>query len=392
MVFVNAQKYACESCVKGHRSSACHHVDRPLFQVRRKGRPVSQCAECRNARKASKFHGRCSCDPNTDAKTARATFGRGPSSHPVPAFPNGIKDILESMDSTPSKTANPKQKINTLLNPCACQDVYNCSCKPIKVDPPVKSKCCCGPRPNSPSTHPPVSQGPSLAPILPIIPDTTQGLENSEYDPGADEVIDAFRTAETSRQQSSLTIPNLEAITSIAGSGCTCGVTCECPGCVEHNIAPSSSSVAQGMHTAECCAGCVDNLGTDGSLDSGKLNSFFRMAASLPAPPPKAAALERPRLNPPTTIGATTQEAPSLNPFDVRVFPVALLRQQHPNQDQLSAYFGLVQVPKLQCCQGQCCCPPGRCHCLEGCNGDHCARESPTPALRGRGCCSSVRS
>jgi len=395
MVFVNAQKYACESCIKGHRSSACHHVDRPLFLVRRKGRPVSQCADCRNARKASKFHGRCSCDAHPENNIQKTTLGRASTSQLIPAFPNGIRDLLESMDPTPSKKANPKQKINTLLNPCTCKDVYNCSCKPAKTLPPVESTCCCGPsaRPTTSPTSSNPSRGPSLAPILSSSSNSIQGHVNTGDDSGANEITQVFRAAEASRQPS-LTIPNLETISSIAGSGCTCGVTCECPGCAEHNVPPSSSTVAQGIHKAECCGGCVDHIGTiehTGS-DSDKLNRFFRMAAALPTPPPKAPASEHPWLSAPTTSGSTSVDAPSLNPFDVRVFPPALFRQQHPNQEQFSAYFGLVQIPRLQCCQGQCICPPGRCLCAEGCNGNSCARERSATGSGGRGCCSPLQS
>ncbi|GAW09197.1 ACE transcription factor 2 [Lentinula edodes] len=37
MVFVNSKKFACEACIKGHRSSTCSHTDRPLFEVKKKG-------------------------------------------------------------------------------------------------------------------------------------------------------------------------------------------------------------------------------------------------------------------------------------------------------------------------------------------------------------------
>lgn len=40
MITYQGQKYACIICMRGHRSSACEHRDRPLLQVRRRGRPV----------------------------------------------------------------------------------------------------------------------------------------------------------------------------------------------------------------------------------------------------------------------------------------------------------------------------------------------------------------
>ncbi|KAF8508754.1 copper fist DNA binding domain-containing protein [Gautieria morchelliformis] len=61
MVFVNSQKYACASCIKGHRSSSCHHTDRPLFEIKKKGRPVSQCDKCRDLRSSKRMHVKCNC-------------------------------------------------------------------------------------------------------------------------------------------------------------------------------------------------------------------------------------------------------------------------------------------------------------------------------------------
>ncbi|KIY45277.1 hypothetical protein FISHEDRAFT_23515, partial [Fistulina hepatica ATCC 64428] len=50
-----------QSCIKGHRSSSCSHNDRPLFEVKRKGRPPSQCQRCRELRKSRKYHSKCTC-------------------------------------------------------------------------------------------------------------------------------------------------------------------------------------------------------------------------------------------------------------------------------------------------------------------------------------------
>ncbi|KAH9917374.1 copper fist DNA binding domain-containing protein, partial [Epithele typhae] len=60
-VLVNDKKFACESCIKGHRSSGCQHTERPLFEVKKKGRPVSQCTNCRELRKTKRMHNKCNC-------------------------------------------------------------------------------------------------------------------------------------------------------------------------------------------------------------------------------------------------------------------------------------------------------------------------------------------
>ncbi|EJU01664.1 hypothetical protein DACRYDRAFT_36073, partial [Dacryopinax primogenitus] len=49
------------TCIKGHRSSTCGHTDRPLFEIKRKGRPQTQCEHCRRLRKTRQVHVRCDC-------------------------------------------------------------------------------------------------------------------------------------------------------------------------------------------------------------------------------------------------------------------------------------------------------------------------------------------
>lgn len=80
-MYINGVKYACSTCIKvcgyfllkfihflhsyqlfqGHRSSHCSHVDRPLFEIRKKGRPVTQCSYCRDLRKTKQVHIKCAC-------------------------------------------------------------------------------------------------------------------------------------------------------------------------------------------------------------------------------------------------------------------------------------------------------------------------------------------
>ncbi|ORX87518.1 copper-fist-domain-containing protein, partial [Basidiobolus meristosporus CBS 931.73] len=61
MVLINGIKYACETCIRGHRSSSCSHLKRQLFEIKKKGRPVTQCEHCRELRKTKKIHVKCIC-------------------------------------------------------------------------------------------------------------------------------------------------------------------------------------------------------------------------------------------------------------------------------------------------------------------------------------------
>ncbi|KAK9241173.1 hypothetical protein V1525DRAFT_392335 [Lipomyces kononenkoae] len=57
MLLVDGEKYACIRCIRGHRSSTCKHKERPLVQVRKRGRPASDC----NHRLAVLPDGTCEC-------------------------------------------------------------------------------------------------------------------------------------------------------------------------------------------------------------------------------------------------------------------------------------------------------------------------------------------
>jgi len=57
----DGSKWACSSCLKGHRVSGCNHTDRELTLVPKKGRPVTQCHHCRLERKKRSAHVKCDC-------------------------------------------------------------------------------------------------------------------------------------------------------------------------------------------------------------------------------------------------------------------------------------------------------------------------------------------
>ncbi|KAK9240690.1 copper fist DNA binding domain-containing protein [Lipomyces kononenkoae] len=83
MVFIDGVKYACETCIRGHRVTTCTHKDRPLTMIKPKGRPVSQCPHCREARKNHALHTKCDC---TDHKS-----GSSPSKSVTCGCPHGGK-------------------------------------------------------------------------------------------------------------------------------------------------------------------------------------------------------------------------------------------------------------------------------------------------------------
>ena len=170
--------------------------------------------------------------------------------------------------------------------------------------------------------------GPDLAPILYTIPSS----------PLASTSIPDFPS-----------MPPMSEFTSFAGSGCTCGVKCACPGCAEHQSISFTNH--ERRDCADGCGACIDpSLGMVlPSLDNfpigtSILDRFFATAAALPPPP-------------------THRKTSSyhLDPMDTSVYSSSMGQQNFP--------FGSVNLPKLECCGGQCNCPDGRCSCRTSCVG-----------------------
>ncbi|OZJ01770.1 hypothetical protein BZG36_05076 [Bifiguratus adelaidae] len=87
MVYLNGVKLACSTCVKGHRSSACQHPHRPLFEIKKKGRPVTQCMTCRELRKTKQVHIKCMCrDQIKESNDALRAY---------PSLPDGLEDLVK---------------------------------------------------------------------------------------------------------------------------------------------------------------------------------------------------------------------------------------------------------------------------------------------------------
>jgi hypothetical protein len=93
MVFISSTKYACETCIKGHRSSNCKHTDRPLFEIKKKGRPVTQCEHCRELRRTKQVHVKCICESRDD--TAKPSEPKKIAPTKNAAFPNGLPEAME---------------------------------------------------------------------------------------------------------------------------------------------------------------------------------------------------------------------------------------------------------------------------------------------------------
>ncbi|KAF4623222.1 hypothetical protein D9613_002010 [Agrocybe pediades] len=397
MVYVNSQKFACESCIKGHRSSSCHHTDRPLFEIKKKGRPVSQCTKCRELRQSKKFHSKCTCNHQSESAPAMQPLASGSGSKTrrfipiVPALPNGLRDVL------PASTARPpdsRQRVDALLNPCDCKSVWKCKCSSHKAPAPASSlpgptatkgtdalsalahvaalQCCPSPPPKSSSlpgkvvvTEDNISRPTRFRSPSPVYTSSKRQKQDKLYrNPSPGPALapllytDSLPEPRPTKVPDFPLMPPMSSISSLAGSGCTCGFQCSCPGCVEHR--GKAQANPDRKDCADGCGTCIDhslgmslpsaNVGTAGdSSKSGTsiLDRFFARAAALP-PPPAYRKMTSNGIDPMDTTRYTDFSRPQgTSAFD----------------------FGVVQLPKLECCGGQCNCPAGRCTCRVSCAG-----------------------
>ncbi|KAG1738598.1 copper fist DNA binding domain-containing protein [Suillus paluster] len=359
MVHINDKKFACESCIKGHRSSSCHHSERPLFEVKKKGRPVSQCTTCRELRHSKRFHSKCTCNPREVVDKIPIPAAR-PDKKP--------KRFMPASTSSSLRPANARQTVDSLLNPCHCNYVWQCRCRSV---PPTGSP--------APATESSPNGLAILAKAAAMFHDdivsypTTQCPEESTVSSKSccskdarptevNTIIPSTRfdlppvhiyTPVLTTSSSSMTVPDFpvippfSAFKSIAGSGCTCGLRCSCPGCKEHR-----GPVHASKDCADGCTHCVDHSAgvelptlEQGAGGNSMVDQFFARAASLPIPP------------------VNRKVGVEFDPTDVTIYPVDLFTEER------GAAFGLVTVPKLECCGGRCGCPYGGCGCGQSCDG-----------------------
>ncbi|QRV84634.1 metal-binding regulatory protein cuf1 [Ceratobasidium sp. AG-Ba] len=259
MIFVNDKKYACETCIKGHRSSSCQHTERALFEIKKKGRPVTQCDHCRELRKTKQVHVRCSCDskPDTSVAAPKAPGAKKGSRLPAEAaYPNGLTPGVAGVATSPA--------------PAKQQHAATCSCGK------GESCHCCVPRKaaTKPSGHtPPPVYASGHTPNNPHPPHQHHQHAYAPYARPARHSTDTHSLNLHPNSSSNLGLP--ANIASTPGAmyrvgPCACGTTCACPECAHHRQQPHShqpqqtAQPVQGHGGEPCpvrCANCFDCAG-----------------------------------------------------------------------------------------------------------------------------------
>ncbi|KAK2761743.1 hypothetical protein FQN54_001571 [Arachnomyces sp. PD_36] len=121
-MLIDGEKYACEACVRGHRVSSCHHSDRPLSYVHKKGRPVTQCQHCRGGRKSKSTHVKCECGEKTHTKVECTAPGNKREQTSGGAVGEAICERLSE------QAVDVVSDHDTVQNQCCCSHGERCTC------------------------------------------------------------------------------------------------------------------------------------------------------------------------------------------------------------------------------------------------------------------------
>ncbi|SAL96502.1 hypothetical protein [Absidia glauca] len=191
----NSFSTLCEmlaTCIKGHRATHCKHKDRPMVEIKKKGRPATQCPRCRELRVVRQLHVKCSCYEEQELKRARTVIDQDSkminklvidiskanlraiaprpkqlADHPLQQKPPFISDqnIL-----SPSPYAFPSPRTSSSspslsppappMSPCTNLSVVSPSTpqkhdlpKPISLSPAPTTASCCSSSPSSSSSN-----------------------------------------------------------------------------------------------------------------------------------------------------------------------------------------------------------------------------------------------
>ncbi|KAL0952479.1 hypothetical protein HGRIS_006743 [Hohenbuehelia grisea] len=280
------------------------------------------------------------------------------------------------MEGTPSSLTPFAFSVDTLLNPCKCKSIRRCKCRNssagddrqagLETLARAAALCCAGE--SNQAASPKVGSRPPTPPGN--APKRRKRTTPASFSSVSGDTLSLPPITPFSAIIPPA-MPPMSKIDSLAGSGCTCGFTCACPGCEEHQAPGSSGSSTSRRRCADGCGNCVDPSltalpGLGPPPGSSILDQFYARAASLPEP----------------STSRRMGGGWTLDPTNVLVYPSSAL-----TTTERSAAFGLVNVPKLECCAGKCGCPNGRCGCgtnCDGCCADHGGElgrsDSPTVA------------
>ncbi|KAF8171305.1 hypothetical protein BJ912DRAFT_120490 [Pholiota molesta] len=289
-MIISSKKYACETCIKGHRSSACKHTDRPLFEIKKKGRPVTQCEHCRELRKQKQVHVKCVCEQKDFPQQGASPCSGSKPGFESAAFPTGLPPALGASVAFPNSAdgASSDSDPGGVLNGHRCKLGDPCTCvtprsriraSDASDSHPSSSRRAGGGLPIPTPAANILERIYALRPIVPRPPSqgpyTTGGpLHNPSMGVPhghASRHHDGFTPYGSRHGVRPLPNGNLGIWSRKRGmdmdnlslpSMCECGDDCSCPGCIHHSRAtaiPSSSAYSSCSNPAHCgtCLDCT---------------------------------------------------------------------------------------------------------------------------------------
>ncbi|CAO3637436.1 unnamed protein product [Mucor fragilis] len=269
-MLINGEKWACETCIKGHRATHCKHTDRKLVSIKKKGRPATQCKRCRELRVMRQLHVKCNCDDSGLGATKKNS--NSISSPGLSSAPKKRKKI-ESLRPLAPKISESKGCCSSSKPPSSPSTPTT----PIAhVTPEPVSSCCSKKTPTStvPSTAASPSPAVTARPIIPEDDDPWSSLLPLEPVPLPDIPPPSSCCGPPSKNQQGETI---RVVT------CRCGDSCACIGCDAH----PSRAMKEGRNDVY--------IGFDTSLNSSKRRLSIATICATPtsnatakvlAPPP----------------------------------------------------------------------------------------------------------
>lgn len=158
-------------------------------------------------------------------------------------------------------------------------------------------------------------------------------------------------------------MPPMSTIASLAGSGCTCGVQCACPGCVEHRGPEYAAKDLNNCCADGQCQTCIDHK--SGHALQSSTSPFSSIPAAATSPSVLSSSLD------------FINNSPSLHRFFERAAALPAPPHRRPGngiQFHLrDVTYGFEKVPSVKlpklCCGGKCTCPNNLCACSNSCGG-----------------------
>ena len=203
--------------------------------------------------------------------------------------------------------------VASLLNPCQCDDVWNCGCRTSTVlEAPRNSDfvSTTTPNGNNSASETRTTASGSLetlarAAALFSSPPLTPPPENISSEVASLSCDSPVPTAAPPSPNSTPTplldlppllfpdvpgptpvVPPFSTFTTLAGSGCTCGLTCQCPDCASHRPNVNSGNSQGCMNCVDQSLRVIDRSGSSGfHVKSPVLETFLAEAERVPPPP-----------------------------------------------------------------------------------------------------------